>query len=151
MKKKLIRYTAILLAFALLIGACTLFDHSIRPRTGSSILTFRPFSGKLFDLDPSELESISVQTAGSLDWHRYVTQEDLEWAAEILNSFRYSYWVPEFRHEREWLAAGGTYQTISICTKDDESVAVHFYRYDSVFTAGTWFYCDTSQLDPLFP
>lgn len=157
MKKKIIRFTAVLLALVLLAAGGAVYQLFIFPRTDSSFLTFQPFSGKLFDLEPAELERITVREENNYDdVHSYTSPEDLEWAAGILNSFRYSYWVPDFREEKDWVPAGCYPRSITISKKPkyrfgkSEATGFSLHGDDRIFTVNTWFYCDTSQLDELF-
>lgn len=64
--------------------------------------TFQPFSGKLFQLDPEQIDHIEIfnkNTQSCLESIRseslcYETEEDVKEISEFLNSFRYHFWMP---------------------------------------------------------
>ncbi len=159
-KKKLLVISVVLVLLLVSIPAITIiYSRFIQPRIDSSLLTYKPLSRKLFDLNPEDIESISVSLGtGAPDWYFYKSQEELKEVTKLLNSFRYTFWKPEFREEKDRVPAGGHSKSIRIFrkpkyrhrTKYDEGIVVSFYRDDSVFIRNAWYYCDTSYFDKLF-
>lgn len=159
-KKKLLVISVVLVLLLVSIPAITIIhNRSIQPRIDSSLLTYKPLSRKLFDLNPEDIESISISLGtGAPDWYYYKSQEELKEITDLLNSFRYTFWKPEFREEKDRVPAGVHSKSIRIFkkpkyryrTKHDEGIKIVFYKDDSIFLKNTWYYCDTSYFDELF-
>ncbi len=93
-----------LLIFCIFAGKY-IYEQYLLPRRDSFFLTYEPFSGKLFDLDPAQIETVDIVVKKSPEGPRHKYIEDPEtikkWT-DLLNSFRYTIWSPG-PDDREYL------------------------------------------------
>lgn len=89
---------AVLLAAGGAWGYHILYDAYIQPRIDSSFATYAPFSGKAFDIDPSQVEELRLKVekddGRTAYWMSTDSPEDIRRFTEHLNSFRSFFWLP---------------------------------------------------------
>lgn len=79
-------------------GYHVLYGVYIQPRVDSSFATYAPFSGKVFDIDPSQVGELRLKIVTddgrTAYWMSTDSPEDIRRFAEHLNSFRSFFWLP---------------------------------------------------------
>ena len=105
-KRKWIIIGSLFLAAAIFLLGVSDYTQNIAPRLESIGLTYRPFSGKLFDLAPAQVRSVFIrrgipgreQEYGQDSRHSMIsadTPAEIEKMVERFNSFRYYFKWPE--------------------------------------------------------
>lgn len=161
MKKKRKVLCVLLAVVILAVATASIWAYRVAavPRANSEFLTFQPFSGKLFDLDPNEINSIYIiprthQAYGSdINGKTYGEiicnmPEDVEKVTEILNAYRYFFWHPAKSPETGW---GMTEPKIRVLFDNGETfegffsenriwVSAYPFRADKLARSGAWYY-----------
>ncbi|MEY8310718.1 hypothetical protein AALA61_01765 [Oscillospiraceae bacterium 42-9] len=170
MKKKR-KVLCVLLAVAVFVVAlwtAWAFKINFEPRINSEFLTYQPFSGKLFNLNPDEITAIYLyKRAHSRLWkdaygeeHGEVVcnqPEDVEKVIEIFNSYRYSFWHPAKSPYRD-LDFGDPYFLL-LCT-NGSTIRGYFsenrlwtsafkFRAGEAWRNGAWYYGGRDLYDAL--
>ena len=142
-----------------LIG--TVYSDYATVRLESRHLVYKPFSGVLFDLDPQEVRHAGVR--GSFHPHNplysmtdYETPEEIAWAVEQFNSFRFWFWVPESVSYRKQKVT--ECPVFSVVFKDDRSIRgmlrenklwVGEFKEGEMEAKGAWYYGGRDLYDAL--
>lgn len=143
-KKGLKRSLLLLLAVLILAGAGYIgYDYGVAPRLETKRLVFEPFSGKLFNVNPKSIVHAAVAKPDRENFSYDRTNPNkngparITKFAEILNSYRYFFWIPcgwnPMGSQKNWGAPW-----IEVYFSDQEIWTLYFFRENCIWVGRQW-------------
>lgn len=165
--KKRIRLIMILLVIALIVassfGYYYAYDTYLIPRIESDYLTYEPFTGKLFDIDPRDVKEVFIRRSEEMYtslhpreyWMQsYNSPEEITEVVQKINSFRYAFWIPKkFSSLQDFPTPlfRITFKNgdrISVKLRENRCLVGEFGERD-IWSQGAWYYCSSDLYDAL--
>ena len=124
-----------ILIFALLFGLFVVSRYG-------EFTTYLPFFGKVFSVDPEQVDALFIQNGTTGEQVFFETAEEKRMMAQELNSLRYLFWVPTIP-----VAKGGWSYRIAI-EADGKQYSYYFSENDMIVNGITYVFT-IDQMDAL--
>ena len=135
MKKGKKRWIVLLTVVCLLLGVFVVTRYSTHT-------TYVPFSGRIFDIAPDEVQRIRVANSGACIFLEFETESELEEICQVLNNLRYQWWFPDIP-----IPKGGWSCCVFLDT--DNGTKLFEFNSKSLLSRGIWFRITPETLAPL--